>query len=335
MSVPPWRWPARVRIGLAAVVSAAAGLLWADTGGGDFWPRWVWFGLATVLAADQLLRWVLRVPPGRRRWLALDGALCALIATDDVAIWALSGGGLFWPIFTFLALPMVWGTHAFLVSRHPDDRERALVARVDTLTRTRRGAVESQAAELKRVERDLHDGAQARLVSLGVTLGMAQDLIHRDPDAAAEMLGEARSTAGSALEDLRTVMHSIQPPVLADRGLADAVRALALDLPLPVTITGDPPPDIPVAVQTAGFFAIAECLANTVKHGQATAASVTYVTDPQVLRVEVGDNGVGGAVVAPGRGLHGIVQRLAILDGQLDVDSPAGGPTRVTITVLV
>jgi signal transduction histidine kinase len=333
MRMYPWRWPLAVRIGLAVALSAATGLAWAATGGGEFWPRWVLFGLATVLVAEQLLRWVLRMPPGRRRWLALDGALCALLALVEVAVWALSGGGLFWPVFAFLGLSIVFGAHAFIVNRRPDDRERVLTERVDTLTRTRRRAVESQATELKRVERDLHDGAQARLVSLGLVLGMAQELIRSDPDAASAMVGEARATAVSALNDLRTVMHSIQPPVLADRGLADAVRALALDLPLPVTITGAPPPDLPSPVETAAYFAIAECLANTVKHSDAATASVTYSPAPRALGVEVADDGSGGANPSRGTGLYGITQRLESLDGDLRVDSPPGGPTRVTVTI--
>jgi signal transduction histidine kinase len=327
------RKPAWARVGLVAAVAVVATFIWAVTGGGAFWPRWVWLGLANVLAADQAVRWVLQVPMGRRRWLALDGAICVIVAVDEVAVWALSGGGLFWPALAFLVLSIVFGTHVFIVSRLPDPREQALVERVDTLTRTRRDVVENQTNELKRVERDLHDGAQARLVAMSLVLGMAQDLIHRDPDTAATMVREARSAAATALDDLRAVMHSIQPPVLADRGLADAVRALAMDLPLTVDIVGAPPPGLPAAVETAAYFAIAECLTNAVKHSRATRVTVSYEEDPGHLRVEVADNGAGGATATPGRGLHGITQRLEPLDGDVRVQSPVGGPTRVSLTV--
>ncbi|MCO5969563.1 sensor histidine kinase [Actinoallomurus soli] len=321
------------RVGVAAVPCAAATSAWAVTGVDEFWPRWVYFGVGTVLAAELLLRRALRVRPRRRRWLAVDGALCGLLVLVDVTVWVLSGGGYFWPIWQALALSAVFSLHAWVVSRPLGARERELAARVTRLTRSRRGAVDRQAADLKRVERDLHDGAQARMVSLALTLGLSGELLRRDPDAAARLLDEARATAVAALDDLRAVMHGIHPAVLADRGLGDAVRALVLDLAVPVTVTGDPPRALPAALETAVYFAVAECLSNVVKHSEATAAEVVFTGDPDVLRVTVTDDGVGGASPAGGTGLRGIIDRLDAVDADLHVSSPSGGPTVVTITV--
>jgi signal transduction histidine kinase len=320
------------RVSVAVALSAAATVVWALTGRGEFWPRWVCFGVGTVLAAEFLLRRSLRVPPGRRRWLAVDAAVCGLITTANFTVWVLTGGGYFWPIWTLLVSAAVVGLHAWTAGRPPGRRERELAERVGALARSRRTAVDRQAAELKRVERDLHDGAQARLVSLALTLGLAGDLVHRDPDGAVRLLDDARSTAVTALDDLRTVMHRIRPAVLADRGLGDALRALVLDLAVPTTLTGEPPDDLPDAAETALYFALAECLANVVKHSGATRADVTFTDHADTLRIEIRDDGAGNADPARGTGLRGIIERLDTIDAHLDIHSPPGGPTRITIT---
>jgi signal transduction histidine kinase len=314
----------------AVALCVLAVVAWLGTGRGAFWPRWVWFAAGVVLLTEVLLRRVMRVPPGRRRWLAVDAALGTLVVAIDLAVWTLSGGGYFWPMWSMLAAAAIFAPHAWVVSRPPGLRERELAERISALSRSRRGAVDRQAAELKRVERDLHDGAQARLVSLALTLGLAGDALRRDADTAAHLLDEARATTVAALDDLRSVMHSIHPPVLADRGLGDAVRALTLDLALPVTVTGNPPPDLPPAVETATYFAIAEALTNVVKHSHATHATVSFA-DP--LRIDITDNGVGGADPSQGTGLRGVIDRLDAIDASLDVRSPTGGPTRITVTV--
>ncbi|PWR05538.1 histidine kinase [Micromonospora acroterricola] len=324
---------ARTRTTLAATLCVAATVAWLVTGRGEFWPRWVYFGVGVVLVGRLVLRRALRVPAGRRRWLALDAAVCALVAGVDLSVWVLSGGGYFWPIWTLLGIATILGSHGWVVSRPPGARERELAERIAALTRSRRGAVDRQAAELQRVERDLHDGAQARLVSLALTLGLAGDLVRRDAEGAARLLEEARGTAIAALDDLRTVTQSIHPAVLADRGLGDAVRALALDLAVPVTVTGDPPPDLPPAVQTAVYFAVAEALANVAKHSGATQAAVAFGQTRDTVRIDVTDNGTGGADPARGTGLRGIIGRLDAIDARLHVSSPAAGPTRVTVTV--
>ncbi|MGC4854045.1 sensor histidine kinase [Micromonospora sp. DT4] len=324
---------ATIRRTVAGTLCVAATVAWLVTGRGVFWPRWVYFGVGMVLLGRLLLRRALRVPPGRRLWLALDAAACALIGCADLSVWVLTGGGYFWPAWTLLGLVTIVGLHAWVISRPPGARERELTERIATLTRSRRGAVDQQAAELKRIERDLHDGAQARLVSLALTLGLAGDLLRRDVDGAARLLAEARATATAALDDIRTVTQSIHPPVLADRGLGDAVRALALDLAVPVTVIGDPPARLPPAVQTAAYFAVAEALANVAKHSGATEACVTFGQVRDVVRIDVDDNGTGGADPSVGTGLRGITGRLDAIDARLSVDSPVGGPTRVTVTI--
>ncbi|MEV4758411.1 histidine kinase [Micromonospora sp. NPDC049559] len=321
-----------VRAGVAVALCVAATLAWAGTGVDEFWPRWVYFAVGTVLTGEFVLRRVLRVPRGRLRWLAVDGAAGGMIMLVDLAVYVLTGGGYFWPVWTYLGFSGLFALHVWVVSRPPGARERELTARVARLARSRRAAVDRQAAELKRVERDLHDGAQARIASLALTLGLAGELLRRDPDAAARLIDEGRLTAVAALEDLRAVMHSIHPAVLADRGLGDAVRALALNLAVPVTVTGDPPPALPASIETAVYFAIAECLGNVVKHSGA-ATEVAFVDDPGSVLVTVTDSGVGGADPARGTGLRGIIDRLDVVDAELRLSSPPGGPTVVTIIV--
>jgi signal transduction histidine kinase len=318
----------RVSITTAVALCAAATLAWATITQGYFWPRWVYFGFGTVAAAIFLVRGALK-QEGRKRWLALDGAIGLLLTAVDLVSWALSGGGYFWPIWMMLATSTIFAFHAWTIRRPPGRREKELMARVSTLTQSRSGALDRQAAELKRVERDLHDGAQARMVSLALSLGLAGDLLRRDPDTAERLLEEARTTAVTALDDLRAVMHSIHPPVLADRGLGDAVRALALDLAVPVTVTGSPPSPLSAAVETAAYFAVAECLSNVIKHSGATMAQVIF--DRETIKIT--DDGSGGAHESKGSGMRGIEERLEAVDGTLKIVSPAGGPTELIITI--
>jgi signal transduction histidine kinase len=208
-----------------------------------------------------------------------------------------------------------------------------LEERVQVLTETRAETVEDSAAELRRIERDLHDGAQARLVALQMNLGLARDLMDSDPGAARELLAEASTTTGAALGDIRDVVRGIHPPVLADRGLAGAVQALALDLAVPVTVTGELPERPSAPVETAAYFAVLECLANVTKHAGAEHAWVELDRRGDLLVVVVGDDGRGGADPSGGTGLRGVARRLAALDGSVRVSSPAGGPTLVTLEV--
>jgi signal transduction histidine kinase len=206
-----------------------------------------------------------------------------------------------------------------------------LADRVSQLTESRAETVDTQAAELRRIERDLHDGAQARLVSLGMSLGMAESVLASDPNAAQELLAEAREATGLALSELRDLVRGIHPPVLADRGLDGAVRALAMASPLSVDVTVQLPGRLPAPVESAMYFAVAETLTNCAKHSGATSAWIRVAHTDGRLGVMVGDDGRGGANAEVGGGLHGIDRRLAAFDGTMMIASPVGGPTIVTM----
>lgn len=261
-----------------------------------------------------------------------------LITIDTVAEgflqWILAGVafGLWWWVVPAL---MRWraAVDASLLGPTEAARRRVLEARVEELAATRSDAVDVQAAELRRIERNLHDGAQARLVASGMTLGLALDLLESDPDQARALMAEAQDTNREALADLRTVVRGIHPPVLSDRGLVGAVEALAVQVALPVTVTAAVDGRLPAPVESAAYFAVAECLTNAAKHSGAGHVSVAMVRSDDVLRVVVTDDGRGGAHREPEGGLAGIERRLAVFDGTLAVDSPAGGPTRITLVV--
>ena len=328
-----WGRALQIQAVLAAVVSTASIIAWAVTGG-SFWPRWVLFGWCTALAAQLALRAGLRAATPREKLLAVHWRLSAVLAPLEIVIWLLIDTPQpFWPGWAILAIGVALAAHVLVQRALPPSRERELAERVDVLTRSRRGAVDVQSAELKRVERDLHDGAQARIVSLAMNLGLAEQLVQRDPDAATELIAEVRQSALTALDELRTVMSSIQPPVLSDRGLAGAVQALALDLSVPATVTADLPGRPAVPVESAAYLAVAECLANVVKHSQARSAWVTLGYAHGLLSATVGDDGVGGADISRGTGLAGVARRLEVFDGTVTVRSPAGGPTEVTMEI--
>jgi signal transduction histidine kinase len=208
-----------------------------------------------------------------------------------------------------------------------------LAGRVQRLTETRGHAVDAAAAELRRIERDLHDGAQARLVALGMNLRAVERVLPGSPNAALALVAEARETSVRALNELRDLIRGICPPVLADRGLGHAVHALALDTPLPTTLEIDLPGRPSPPVESACYFAIAEALANAVKHAGAHSAQIRIRHSAGLLRIEVSDDGVGGADPALGTGLQGVERRLGTFDGILAVNSPPGGPTMVVMEV--
>ncbi len=212
-------------------------------------------------------------------------------------------------------------------------QDERLHQRIEALESSRQDSVDHSAAELRRIERDLHDGAQAQLVALGMNLGLAKELVNRDPVAAAELIAEAQQSSTTALADLRSLVRGIHPPVLADRGLTGAVQALALTHPRPVdadvALDGRPP----APVESAVYFAVAELLTNSAKHAAAQHTWVWIRHDDGVLTVMVGDDGVGGAQLTAEGGLTGVQRRLAVFDGTLSMASPLGGGTIVTIKV--
>jgi len=215
--------------------------------------------------------------------------------------------------------------------RLPPDPE--LSRQVQQLTESRAVVVDTAASDLRRLERDLHDGAQARLVAVGMSLRAAERLIAVNPDAAVALVAEARETSARALTELRELVRGVHPPVLADRGLADAVRALALDCPLAVQTQIDLPGRVAAPVETACYFAVAELLTNAAKHSGARDARVDVRHGDGRLRIEVTDFGLGGADPATGSGLAGVEKRLAAFDGIMAISSPTGGPTIVVLEV--
>ena len=225
-------------------------------------------------------------------------------------------------------VPRTIGAHSALAARNSE-----LVSRVRRLTATRVDAVDTAAAELRRVERDLHDGTQAHLVALGISLRATERLIRTNPDAAVALVAEARENSARALTELRALVRGINPPVLAERGLGDAIRALALDCPLVTTTDIDLPGRVPAPVEAAAYFTVAEALTNVVKHAGARSVHITAQHAFSRLRIEVSDDGTGGADPQRGTGLRGMERRLGTFDGVLAISSPPGGPTIVVIEV--
>ncbi|GAA3094261.1 hypothetical protein GCM10010530_19280 [Kribbella aluminosa] len=213
------------------------------------------------------------------------------------------------------------------------NRQAELALRVRHLAQTRSATIDAGAAQMRRIERDLHDGAQARLVAMGMTLDAAEELVETSPQAARALLAEARDSSVKALAELRDLVRGIHPPMLADRGLVNAVHGLALDLPLRVHFAGELPGRPPAPVESAAYFAVSELLANVSKHARAGAVWIDIGHTAGTLRIGVTDDGRGGADPAQGTGLRGLEQRLAAFDGILAVSSPPGGPTMVNLEI--
>jgi signal transduction histidine kinase len=208
-------------------------------------------------------------------------------------------------------------------------REEALEQRVDELTVSRSRMMEAVLAERRRIERDLHDGAQQRLVALAMDLGMARIKLQSDPDIAWKLVDEAHREAKLAMVEIRNLVQGIHPAVLTDRGLDAAISALAGRSPVPVAVMVDLEERLPDTVESTAYFVVAETLTNIAKHSVATEAEVRIFRERGLLVIEVRDNGVGGADPATGSGLRGLADRVIALDGRLIVDSPRGGPTRI------
>ncbi|MFI6056868.1 sensor histidine kinase [Streptomyces sp. NPDC051286] len=211
--------------------------------------------------------------------------------------------------------------------------EQELTRRIDRLTETRHEAVDTAASELRRIERDLHDGAQARLVAMGMNLGTVEALIEKDPAQAKKLLAMARESSVEALTELRDLVRGIHPPVLAERGLGDAVRALALRMPFESDVQVELSGRADAAIESAAYFAVSETLTNAAKHSGADRVWVDLRHADAMLRISVTDNGRGGAIIGSGSGLSGVERRLGTFDGIMAVSSPAGGPTMVTMEI--
>jgi signal transduction histidine kinase len=314
---------------LSALLGLVVTVIWGVTGQGYFWPAWVWLGLGIALAGHAGLRWALALPTAGLRALGVVGLVTAVATVAEVAVWALAGGGFFWPAFPILGSATATTVLALVVFRHrlwPSRREQELEERVDELTRSRRGALAVQAAELRRIERDLHDGAQARLVALSIQLGRAEERLSDRP-LEAELIRRARAEASTAIAELRDLARGIAPPVLADRGLTAAVAALGRRSPMPVTVAARLDRRPAPVVEAAAYFVVAEALTNVAKHTGGAAGRVTIAQKAERLIVEVADEGPGNAD-PDGRGLTGLRHRVEALDGTLTVVSePDRGTT--------
>jgi signal transduction histidine kinase len=288
-------------------------VVWAASGSGAFWPVWVWLGTGLVVS----LGWWTQEATSRDLPRLVGGAV--LISLFLIGVWAAGGAGSFWPVWPIAAIALVLGLRAVL-------RGAKNEARVEELTQSRAGAVEASESQLRRIERDLHDGAQARLVALGMNIGMAEQQLTKDPEKAQEHLAEARAAAAAALQELRDLARGIHPPILADRGLDAAIRALAAHAGVPVSVDVELSERPPETVETAAYFVAAEGLANALKHAQASRIDIDVHRRENAIVVRVLDDGCGGATEEAG-GLHGLRQRVEALDGSLRMASPEGGPT--------
>jgi signal transduction histidine kinase len=315
--VHPWT----VALVLASVVTAAR------------WPVIAADLVPVALAAFAVRGFMIAaswqsLPLGIGRPAELYGTI--VVVSRETAMLAGAEASAFLVVAAWL-VPRTIGTHyrGLLIP----GRDLELEGRVQRLTETRDLAVDHAATELRRIERNLHDGAQARLIALGMNLRAVERMLPARPEAALALVAEARETSLRALSDLRDLVRGICPPVLADRGLGHAVRALALDTPFPVDLDIDLPGRLSTPVESACYFAVAEALANAVRHSGARKVHIRMQHQDGLLRVQVADDGAGGADPARGSGLRGVEERLGAFDGILAVSSPPGGPTMIAMEV--
>ncbi|MFG2501895.1 sensor histidine kinase [Streptomyces sp. NPDC048441] len=285
-------------------------------------PQLHWDGLWGLVAGVTVL------PVAALPLLGLAGGVYMVLTPD------LIGYGIALIVAALAAAPFAWRIFRPVAHRFLGPIPRSwLGGRVKELEAIQADLTQTQAAELERIERDLHDGTQARLLAMGMSVGAAELLVDTDPAAAKALLAEARGASATALAELRSLVRGINPPVLAERGLVDAVQALALDVPVKITVHSTVPSRVERPVESAVYFAVAELMANVAKHAEASRVTVAFAYTQQTLSVAVTDDGVGGAAASAGSGLHGIQRRMAAFSGRLEIVSPTGGPTHITVAV--
>ncbi|GAA4915436.1 signal transduction histidine kinase [Nonomuraea thailandensis] len=272
-----------------------------------------WWLLPAAETADMGLGWRTDTWPGA-------------IAVSPLSLAWLALALLFVP---GLAQMQAWPGRRFLSAGPGTD----LALRVAQLTATRAAALDAHATELRRIERSLHDGAQNRLVAVNVLVGAARRALTRDPATADELLERAQDTAEQALAELRAVVRGILPPVLAERSLAGALSGLAAACPVPCRIDAEVPGRFPASVEATAYFVVAEALTNVARHSRASRAVVTVRGTGDRLRVQITDDGRGGAAEAGGSGLGGIRRRAEAHDGTFELASPPGGPTTLVVSL--
>jgi len=285
----------------------------------------VWCGSAALVALPLYVGglpggtakfWLFEVGPGAAAWA------CTLVGVVGLALAA--------PWFTVSLVRLDCAAARLLLGTDPNAELDERVTRLET---SRMAAVDSAEAERRRIERDLHDGAQARLVALAVDLGRARDRLERrgGDDDATTLVADAHEKAKLALAELRDLARGILPSVLTDRGLDAALSALAAACPVPVTLESDLPVRPSPRIEAAAYFVLSELLANVARHSEATRVDVRIARDGERLVLEVTDDGVGGADPSRGTGLAGLAGRVEAVDGTFSLDSPVGGPTRLRI----
>ena len=285
----------------------------------------MWAGAVIAVCTPLWWRWVPEHP--------LPGVVATIGSTGNAFIVTLLG--------LLMAVIAAAGSHGLprwhagvnrLLSGGP--RRSRLTRRIAVLTESRAGALELQAAELRRIERDLHDGAQARLVSLSMVLGLLDFKLRAVPPDTRQLVTQARDEVGEALRELRDLVRGVYPPILADRGLAGGIESLAEHAGAflgEIRVTVDVGDRLPVAVESTVYFVVAEALTNVSKHSGADRVEVTVHGDGHRVRIDVVDDGRGGADERHGSGLAGLRRRVAAFDGELTLTSPVGGPTVVHV----
>ncbi|MEU3371922.1 sensor domain-containing protein [Streptomyces sp. NPDC006660] len=272
---------------------------------------WLWTSLRDPVAWRNVLYEFVRLPWG--------------ILTFTVTVVSLF---LAWPVLGFVVRGLSNVDRMMVRSLlSPSD---SLERRIAELESDRGVVVDTAAADLRRIERDLHDGAQARLVALAMGLGLAKEKLLEDPDAAAVMVDEAHGEVKLALRELRDLARGIHPAVLTDRGLDAALSSVASRCTVPVTVAVDLPARPAAAIEGIAYFTVSELLQNISKHSRARTASVEVWRSAERLLIQVEDDGVGGARIGGGTGMAGLAERLDAVDGLLVLESPEGGPTVVT-----
>ncbi|MDQ0377102.1 sensor histidine kinase [Amycolatopsis thermophila] len=313
-------------------------LLWTTSmvrGFGNLERRWVRRMLGTPLpAADRapvdggvLRRWRMRLVDGTT-WRDLAYLLVAFpLGIVEFAVGLASI--LLVPMAIWVAPWIGWMHGSLAIALLGPNRTERLRVKAQQLQASRARGVDAAEAERRRIERDLHDGAQQRLVAVALNLGRVKNKLDAGPEAVRALIDEAHTDAKLAVSELRDLARGIYPAVLGDRGLDAALSALAAKTPIPVEVTVDIEPRPPAAVETTAYFIAGETLTNVAKHSGATEAQVkAWRTDDKVV-IEITDNGHGGAEVRPGGGLAGLADRAATIDGVMTVVSPQGGPTVV------
>ncbi|WP_372455445.1 sensor histidine kinase [Nonomuraea ceibae] len=265
----------------------------------------------------------------------MAGAAMGLWIADDLpGRLAVSALGVGWLALCLLLLPgmarlQTWPGRRLLAA----DADTDLALRVAQLTATRAAALDAHAAELRRIERSLHDGTQNRIVAVTVMLGVARRALDRDPAIAGEVIDRAQDAAEQALADLRAVVRGILPPVLEDRSLADALTGLAAACPVPCRVDADLPARCAASVEATAYFIVAEALTNIARHSGARQATVTVRRTADLLLLRITDDGRGGADDRHGTGLGGIRRRAEAHDGTFTLTSPPGGPTTLDVSL--